>query len=243
MRGRVLGFDDGKGAIVASDGARFSFEIGNWRDKYPPARGLGVDFVPRDDTADEIYLSLDPESPARMSIYDVPQSPAPGTEMSATVAGFDWPSGDDGADTRPAAIVLFEQFAYASLGLDTFLFLLFLGQQGPGLSSYDRNFNSALLLLSVAIYALLAGLIHATARRGSNIAKWIYVIIFALNVVFIILTFAAPPDSLFYVPPGGPWLNQWLSGFSMLLTAVSICYLFTREAGDWFYLKQHGSDG
>ncbi|HEV7658555.1 MAG TPA: hypothetical protein VGO55_01795 [Allosphingosinicella sp.] len=229
-----MGFDSETGAIVTSDGDRFGFEIRNWRDECPPARGLAVDFVPRDGTADEIYLALEPEGAARVPSGEVPSSPTPETAMSAPAAEFDAWSSDDEMAARPGSIGLFEQLAFGSLAIDTYMLLRFAGEGSavPGLQA--SSFETTVVLLGLAFNAFLAGVIHFAARRRSNVARWIYVAVFALSVILILLAAIAPPDSLLYVPPDGPGLIQWTGWLSMLLTIGSICCLFTRESGHWF---------
>jgi hypothetical protein len=242
MRGRILGFDSEKGAIVTSGGDRFGFELRNWRDERPPARGLAVDFVPRDGTADEIYLSLEPEGVAHVPSGEAPPSPAPETAMAAPAAEFDAWSGDDETAARPSSIGLFEQLAFGSLAIDTYMLLRFARESSPipGLqaSSFETNF----VVLGLAFNAFLAGVIHFAGRRRSNVARWIYVAVFALSVIFILLAAMAPPDSLLYVPPDDPGLIQWTGWLSMLLTIGSICCLFTRESGHWFDPSRQFSD-
>lgn len=59
MRGKILGFADGKGVIIGDGDARYSFTTENWRDAQPPRKGQGVDFVAKEDgTADDIYAAL-----------------------------------------------------------------------------------------------------------------------------------------------------------------------------------------
>lgn len=59
MRGKILGFANGRGAIAGEGDKRYTFSLEGWRDQSPPRRGQSVDFVAGDDgTADEIYPAL-----------------------------------------------------------------------------------------------------------------------------------------------------------------------------------------
>jgi len=58
MDGLVLNFDEaeGRGLVRAGDGTRYAFARDDWKSPEAPESGDGVDFVPADDRATEIYL-------------------------------------------------------------------------------------------------------------------------------------------------------------------------------------------
>lgn len=61
MQGQILVFNEQKqtGAIVASNGQRFSFEIGHWHDVVTPERGMSVDFsLDENNQIQQIRLAL-----------------------------------------------------------------------------------------------------------------------------------------------------------------------------------------
>ncbi|MEM1133241.1 MAG: hypothetical protein AAGH53_09905 [Pseudomonadota bacterium] len=57
MEGQILGFDGDKGAISGEDGNRYSFELAEWKGERPPKVQDKVDFIGKDGTASEIYLT------------------------------------------------------------------------------------------------------------------------------------------------------------------------------------------
>ena len=96
MQGQILVFNEQKqtGAIVASNGQRFSFEIGHWHDVVTPERGMSVDFsLDENNQIQQIRLAL------------------PGTNFRAGQTAS-WPQ-------RPKRDFWRTPFLYGRLGLGT----------------------------------------------------------------------------------------------------------------------------
>lgn len=60
MRGQILDYSvqTSSGVISSADGTRYNFVGSEWKGDIPPARGLAVDFDPRDGNAVAVYRAL-----------------------------------------------------------------------------------------------------------------------------------------------------------------------------------------
>lgn len=84
-----------------------------------------------------------------------------------------------------------------------------------------------LLVGGTLISLLITGLLwYFTARRGSNIARWIVVIFFAIGVLSLIVTV---PSGRF--PTG---LQGVIAIASFVMQAAAVVMLFQRDAVAWF---------
>src|SRR5687768_11985291 len=99
---------------------------------------------------------------------------------------------------RPDSIIMFERLILASLALSMFNF--FVGYE-PMMEQLDREpalqqvgfgvgFVIGSLVVGLAIYLLLWFLI---ARKASNVAKWILVVLTALGLTSFLAAFAIGP--------------------------------------------------
>jgi chromate transport protein ChrA len=134
-------------------------------------------------------------------------------------------SSTGGNGMRPASIVKFERVVLLIilLGLATVV-MDYDGAYAPiRRLGYGENFFMAAYALSIAVIVLLLWLI---ARRASAVAKWIYVVIYAVALVLAALSFS---DTL-RLPPAKLILQlvQWA------LTIFSIWLLFRPDASAWF---------
>jgi len=178
MRGTILGFRDVEGAILSDDGRRFAFSISNWRDETPPERGLVVDFVERDRTADEIYLSLDAAAPSALAVAPSPATAAPPQASAADwqePAPFPSPGPSFSLAGRPGVII-----AAAAILLGCFLPFISVqsmpwnvftlpGIVSPaGMAPYDGGTVGIIRLLLCSFYAIpvMATMVIVQELRG-----------------------------------------------------------------------------
>ena len=139
MRGTVLGFSDNRGVLVTADERRFQFTGENWRETEPPVRGAQVDFVERDDVADEIYFALGAAPPAP-PVPPQTATPTSAEAYSPTPAPPSAPASDPGQAASDALrrlgarIRAFPQGLLAVLILFTFLLISYaaIGSNAPG---------------------------------------------------------------------------------------------------------------
>ncbi len=130
---------------------------------------------------------------------------------------------------RPASIVNFERFYLGALvvGLvNNFLNWSHVQSmmnnpqvQAAGLGS---GFLITTMVIGLAIPLLLW---YFIARRGSNVAKWILVVLFGLGVISFLMSFNNP------LMPGG--LAMILGVVAMLMQAYAVFMLFKQDAVAW----------
>lgn len=131
---------------------------------------------------------------------------------------------------RPPSIILFERLFWASLVAS---FLTTALTWNDIMSQMQRDavgFRSATVIgITAVILAvtllILAGLWYGIARRGSNVTKWIYVVLTALGTLSTIASLFEP-DTL-----SGIWLVGTL--LSTVLSVASAAVLFRADAVAW----------
>ena len=129
--------------------------------------------------------------------------------------------------TRPASIILFERLFLASilLGLanSVFNWSTIMGQISatPGASMFGGGFLIGTMLFGVAINLLLW---YFIARRGANVARIIWTVLFAFGIFGVIAMFFQPtPLSVKIIPL-----------ISFALQAYGVFLLYRPDAKPWF---------
>ena len=129
--------------------------------------------------------------------------------------------------TRPASIILFERLFLASilLGLanSVFNWSTIMGQIAatPGASMFGGGFLIGTMLFGVAINLLLW---YFIARRGANVARIIWTVLFAFGIFGVIAMFFQPtPLSVKIIPL-----------ISFALQAYGVFLLYRPDAKPWF---------
>lgn len=133
---------------------------------------------------------------------------------------------------RPDSIIRFEQFYLASTGLTIVLQLLnFAGLIGP---ETLKAGETGLMLTFVAIsYALAFVLWYLIARRASNVAKWVFVVITVLGLIGTV------PTVLLLLSTDRAYAMLFL--LVTLLNLIAMVFLFRRDAVEW--LRSRGRQG
>jgi hypothetical protein len=140
--------------------------------------------------------------------------------------------------TRPPSIELFEKAYFGSLVVSTVALILgwskLSGQLESELGASGASFGSGLLTTSIVIgYAISLLLWFLIARRASNVAKWILVVLTALGL-FGTLT------SLF-LPTEPKDLNFALNAVATAIGVYAVWLLFKQDAAAW--LESKGASG
>jgi hypothetical protein len=125
---------------------------------------------------------------------------------------------------RPKSIVTFERLALLSLAVA--LILAVLTWRGNIAALEDSRIPTSLLWVSYAIgFGLGLLLIFLISRRGSNVAKWILVVLTAIGVVEMLTRV-------------GDLLGGGIAGIAelghMLLLAAALYFLFREDSKAWF---------
>lgn len=131
---------------------------------------------------------------------------------------------------RPPSIILFERLLWTSFAISvvtTYLawndMMAEIERGAAGIRS-STAIGITMFIFAVTL-AILAALWYAIARRGSNVAKWIYVVLVALGTLQTIASLFEP-NSL---------STMWL-GATLLATALSVgsaVVLFRADAVAW----------
>lgn len=131
---------------------------------------------------------------------------------------------------RPPSIILFERLFWASIVTSFLTTILAWNDMMAEVESRDAGIRSgtaigiAVVILAITL-VILGALWYAIARRGSNVAKWIYVVLTAIGTLQTIASLF-DPDSL---------STMWL-GATLLATALSVAsaaVLFRADAVAW----------
>lgn len=138
---------------------------------------------------------------------------------------------------RPASIVLFEKLYAAVIVIGVIGVVLSwnslsaMAEAQPGVSG---SVGSG-ILIGALIFGFLVPLLllYFIARRASNIAKWIFVLLTAFGVYSFIATLSNP-----MVPKG---LLLVVNAVSLVLTLYCAWLLFKPDAKAW--LESKGADG
>jgi hypothetical protein len=127
---------------------------------------------------------------------------------------------------RPQSVVNFERVVLFSLLLAVVKSFMVWERLMAivGVNGRSAGFIFATQAITCAIYLVL---IWFTSRRGSPAAKWIYVVLAALGMLFGL--FRIELEARMY---GTPYLAITLIRY--VLTAVSIWLLFRKDAKAWF---------
>lgn len=138
---------------------------------------------------------------------------------------------------RPESIVNFERFYLGALVVGLINFVISWGSMQEMMTSDPAVAAAGLgtgFLVTTAGFSLLIPLIlwYFIARRGSNIAKWILVVLFALGLVFTI------PALLGSTPVPGGTIGLVLTLVTLAMQAYAVYMLFKPDAVAW--LKGEG---
>lgn len=131
---------------------------------------------------------------------------------------------------RPPSIILFERLLWTSFAISVVTTYLAWNDMMAEIERGAAGMRSSTAIgITVFIFAvtlaILAALWYAIARRGSNVAKWIYVVLVALGTLQTIASLFEP-NSL---------STMWL-GATLLATALSVgsaAVLFRSDAVAW----------
>ncbi|HEY0012178.1 MAG TPA: hypothetical protein VGB79_04920, partial [Allosphingosinicella sp.] len=118
---------------------------------------------------------------------------------------------------RPQSIVLFERIVLASIGVGLLQALLMASMLGGA---------GLVMTVAVIIYAIYGVLIYFVARQASSTARWIYVVLAGLGLLYGLVGLG----QLFEFPAHLLLLTLVQHG----LTAASIYLLFRPDAMAWF---------
>lgn len=134
--------------------------------------------------------------------------------------------------TRPASIINFERCFWASMLLGVGSLALHWSVMIDGLKrdpAVAPMVESAVIFVGVALgfgFALSILLWYFTARKASNIAKWIYVAVMGFGAVSTLTSLNDPTSPMGFALA--------ISLVSTALTALSIFFLFRPDARVWF---------
>lgn len=128
---------------------------------------------------------------------------------------------------RPASIRLFEGLSLLAVAVGALIIWL----SWDGVLDYARvklpgaGIEPALIVLSVIYIGLLVMLILLTSRRGSFVAKWLFV---AVSLVTLLVTL---PELGGLVRGGAA---GWLKIVQLLVQLAGVGFLFTPPSRAWF---------
>ena len=127
---------------------------------------------------------------------------------------------------RPQSIVNFERVVLFSIlvGIVNTVLVWNELQAEVAASGFGVGFALGIQAVTIALYLLLIWFI---ARKGSNVAKWVYVVISVLGLVVGLLSFAQTAQ--LYGP--GPLV---ITIVQYLLLLVSLWLLFRPDSKAWF---------
>jgi hypothetical protein len=130
---------------------------------------------------------------------------------------------------RPASIVQFERFYLGAMGVGLINNVLSWNQTqammaDPALNpaGFGSGFQLGIMAISIAISLLLW---YFIAKRGSNIAKWILVVLFGIGLIGILM-------SLSTMMAMGP-IAMVLSLVGFAMQAYAVFMLFKPDAVAW----------
>ena len=128
---------------------------------------------------------------------------------------------------RPPSIVMFERLFLASLALSVVSLIinydLRIEQLAAEPALAELGIGGGLVLGMAAIgYAIYVLLWYFIARKASNVAKWVLVVLLALNLVSLLGALVGPWDLATYIG---------LAVYALEIAAIA--YLFHADAVDW----------
>lgn len=130
---------------------------------------------------------------------------------------------------RPASIINFERFYLGAMALGLVNSAMSWSQTQELMNSPEvaaAGLGSGFLFTTMAIGLIIPLLLwYFIARRGSNIAKWILVVLFGLGLIGFLMSFANP------LMPGGLAMILGIAG--MALQAYAVYLLFQADAVAW----------
>ncbi len=128
---------------------------------------------------------------------------------------------------RPLSIRLFEGLSLLAVALGALTTWLGWGDLVASVRSkvLGAGLEPALAVLSLIYVGLLVLLILLTARRGSAVAKWLFVAIIVGELVFTVPKLGAM---------AGAGLIGWVEILQLLIQLVGVAALFTAPSRAWF---------
>jgi hypothetical protein len=132
---------------------------------------------------------------------------------------------------RPKSIVRFEQLFFVNLVLGIAIAAV---TWNARMAIYHSTPNSAVMGDAFPVISLLIGYVISLAlwffiaRRGSVVAKWIYVVFFAIGVLGLLATLGTGMARM--TDP----LSFYASILSTLISAAAVYFLFQRDTRPWF---------
>jgi hypothetical protein len=127
---------------------------------------------------------------------------------------------------RPASIRWFERLFYFGLVVSAINSWLIAANPGAGAELGEAIFGAVVVVLLVLETALNLLLLWLIAYRASNVARWIFIGLVAIGLVFLIA-------DIRHARAYGD-LSLALTLAQDLLCAIEIVLLFRRDARDWF---------
>ncbi|WP_315760404.1 hypothetical protein [Sphingomonas sp. Y38-1Y] len=126
---------------------------------------------------------------------------------------------------RPPSIIWFERLFLAALLIGLVNSTLVYGQLGA--AGGAQPLGAGVLIFSIGIGLVInVALWYFVARRASNAARWILVVLFVLGLASLLFSVAMGT-----FPPGAAGA---LGALGWVLQTASIVMLFRRDAAAWF---------
>lgn len=125
---------------------------------------------------------------------------------------------------RPKSIARFEALSLLSVGLAAVAAVLSWGGALPG-GARQGAVGSAMIAATGLALILSLVLILLTSRKGSNVAKWLFVVLVAVSAAVTVPRLGTI---------GAEGLVGTVDVASVVLQLVAIYFLFTAEARAWF---------
>lgn len=131
---------------------------------------------------------------------------------------------------RPTSIIQFERFFWGSILVSFLGGIATWSETQEAMQREAAGIPSAIAVgvtIGILVFTLLilTALWYAIARRASNVARWIYVVLTILGTLMTI--------PMFLEPAGVSGLAMAASSLSTLLSVVSVVYLFRADAVAW----------
>lgn len=128
---------------------------------------------------------------------------------------------------RPSSIIWFERLYLLSLILGTLHGIFFFDEtvaqieSDPGMGALGMGAGFAIIIMTVTfLFSLLFW--YLIARKGSNLAKWVLVVLTVVGLLFV-------PSSMAQMAT----INQAVTLILTLLNLFAIAFLFRKDARDW----------
>src|SRR4051794_38189903 len=128
---------------------------------------------------------------------------------------------------RPSSIVNFERLSLLAVAVGAVIMWLSwdalvasLRPKVPG-----TGLEPALAVLALIYLGLLVLLILLTSRRGSAVAKWLFVLIIAAELIFTLPGLRAMARA---------GVNGWVEIVQLAIQVAAVAFLFTAPSRQWF---------